>query len=47
VLIYQYAGRPQEEFQILAAAGVLLMLVVLTLINSFAIWLRARYERTW
>jgi len=47
VLIYQYAGRPQEEFQILAAAGVLLMLAVLTLINSFAIWLRARYERTW
>ena len=47
VLIYQYAGRPQEEFQILAAAGVLLMLAVLILINSFAIWLRARYERTW
>jgi phosphate transport system permease protein len=47
VLIYQYAGRPQEEFQILAAAGVLLMLAVLIVINSFAIWLRARYERTW
>ena len=47
VLIYNYAGRPQEEFQILAAAGVLLMLAVLLLINSFAIWLRARYERTW
>lgn len=47
VLIYQYAGRPQEEFQILAAAGVLLMLAVLFVINSFAIWLRARYERTW
>jgi phosphate transport system permease protein len=47
VLIYNYAGRPQQEFQILAAAGVLLMLGVLLLINSFAIWLRARYERTW
>lgn len=47
VLIYNYAGRPQEEFQILAAAGVLLMLAVLLVINSFAIWLRARYERTW
>jgi phosphate transport system permease protein len=47
VLIYNYAGRPQEEFQILAAAGVLLMLAVLIVINSFAIWLRARYERTW
>jgi phosphate transport system permease protein len=47
VLIYNYAGRPQEDFQILAAAGVLLMLAVLIVINSFAIWLRARYERTW
>lgn len=47
VLIYNYAGRAQEEFQILAAAGVLLMLAVLIVINSFAIWLRARYERTW
>ncbi|AVG23275.1 phosphate ABC transporter permease [Pontimonas salivibrio] len=47
VLIYNYAGRAQEEFQILAAAGVLLMLVILLAINSVAIWLRARYERTW
>lgn len=47
VLIYNYAGRAQEEFQILAAAGVLLMLVVLLSINSVAIWLRARFERTW
>jgi phosphate transport system permease protein len=47
VLIYNYAGRPQEEFQILAAVGVLLMLAVLLVINSFAIWLRARYERSW
>lgn len=47
VLIYNYAGRPQDEFKILAAAGVLLMLAVLFLINSLAVWLRARYERTW
>lgn len=47
VLIYNYAGRAQEEFQILAAAGVLLMLVILLAINSVAIWLRARFERTW
>jgi phosphate transport system permease protein len=47
VLIYSYAGRPQAEFHTLAAAGVLVMLVVLFAINSIAIWLRARYERTW
>lgn len=47
VMIYSYAGRPQEEFHTLAAAGVLVMLVVLFAINSIAVWLRARYERTW
>ncbi len=47
ILIYNYAGRAQMEFQVLAAAGVLLMLVILLAINSVAIWLRARYERTW
>jgi phosphate transport system permease protein len=47
VLIYNYAGRAQEDFHILAAAGVILMLLVLFVINSFAVWLRARYERTW
>jgi phosphate transport system permease protein len=47
VLIYNYAGRAQEDFKILAAAGVILMLAVLFVINSFAVWLRARYERTW
>jgi phosphate transport system permease protein len=47
VMIYSYAGRPQEEFHTLAAAGVLVMLIVLFFINSIAVWLRARYERTW
>ena len=47
VQIYNYALRPQEEFKILAAAGVMLMLVVLLALNSFAIWLRNRYEQQW
>lgn len=46
-MIYSYAGRPQEAFRVLAAAGVIVMLVVLFAINSVAIWLRNRYERTW
>ncbi|MFV2198248.1 phosphate ABC transporter permease PstA [Nocardiopsis sp. LOL_012] len=44
VQIYNYAGRPQEEFRVLAAAGVILMLAVLLTMNSFAIWLRNHYE---
>jgi phosphate transport system permease protein len=47
VQIFNYALRPQDEFRVLAAAGVVLMLVVLLAMNSFAIWLRNRYEQQW
>jgi phosphate transport system permease protein len=45
VQIFNYSGRPQEVFQVLAAAGVIVMLVVLLAMNSFAIWLRNHYEK--
>ena len=47
VQIFQYATRSQEEFKALAAAGIILMLAVLLVMNSFAIWLRNRYEQRW
>ncbi len=47
VQIYNYATRPQEEFQALAAAGIIVMLAVLLAMNSVAIWLRNRYEQRW
>jgi len=47
VQIFNYALRPQDEFQTLAFAGVIVMLVVLLAMNSFAIWLRNRYEQRW
>jgi len=47
VQIFQYATRPQEDFQTLAAAGIILMLAVLLAMNSVAIWLRNRYEQRW
>jgi phosphate transport system permease protein len=47
VQIFNYAQRPQEDFRILAAAGVIVLLLVLMAMNSVAIWLRNRYERTW
>jgi phosphate transport system permease protein len=47
VQIFNYAVQPQEEFQALAAAGIIVMLAVLLAMNSFAIWLRNRYEQRW
>jgi phosphate transport system permease protein len=47
VQIFNYALRPQDEFKVVAAAGVILMLIALLAMNSFAIWLRNRYEQQW
>jgi len=47
VLIYEEAKQAQPELRELAAAGIIVMLVVLLAMNSFAIWLRNRYEQKW
>jgi phosphate transport system permease protein len=47
VQIFNYVARPQEEFRILAAAGIIVLLCVLLFMNSFAIWLRNRYAQRW
>jgi phosphate transport system permease protein len=47
VQIFEYATRAQPEFKVLAAAGVIVMLGVVLLVNSVAIWLRNRYEQKW
>lgn len=47
VQIFTWAKQPQEEFHQLAAAGVLVMLALVLAMNSFAIWLRNRYEQKW
>jgi phosphate transport system permease protein len=47
VQIFNYAVQAQEEFQTLAFAGIIVMLVALLAMNFFAIWLRNRYEQRW
>jgi phosphate transport system permease protein len=47
VQIYQYIARPQEEFRTVAAAGIIVLLAILLTLNSFAIWVRNRYQRKW
>jgi phosphate transport system permease protein len=43
--IYDWISRPQQVFQDSAAAGIVVVMVVLLLANSFAIWLRNRYQQ--
>ncbi|MEZ5063265.1 MAG: phosphate ABC transporter permease PstA [bacterium] len=49
IQIYNWTARPQEEFHALAAAGILVLLAVLMLMNATAVWIRqrARRNRPW
>jgi len=47
IQIYQWVGSSQEEFLALAAAGIIVLLVLLLTMNAFAIWLRNHYQRRW
>jgi phosphate transport system permease protein len=46
-MVYDFAGKPQEEFRALTAATIVVLLVVILLVNATAIILRNRYDRTW
>ena len=47
IQIFDWISRPQEEFRTLAAAGIIVLMAVLLLMNSVAIWLRNKYESKW
>ena len=44
IQIYNWTARPQPDFHGLAAAGIVLLLAVLLVMNGIAIWLRGRAE---
>lgn len=45
IQIYNWIGRPQPEFQDLAASGIIVLLILLAVANGLAIFLRSRFER--
>jgi phosphate transport system permease protein len=47
IQIFDWISRPQPEFQVLAAAGIIVLLAMLLVMNYAAITLRNRYERKW
>lgn len=47
IQIYNWVGRAQPGYQKAAAAGIILLLGVLLLMNATAIFLRNRYEKRW
>ena len=45
IQIFNWASRPQEAFHELAAAGIIVLLVILLTMNAIAIFLRQRYQQ--
>jgi phosphate transport system permease protein len=45
--IFFWAGQPQESFQELAAAGIIVLLGTLVVMNLVAIFLRNKFSRRW
>jgi len=43
--IYDWAKRPQEAFQYVASAGILVLMSVLLLMNSIAIFIRNKFQK--
>jgi phosphate transport system permease protein len=45
IQIYNWVSRPQQEFHELAAAGIIILLTVLLMMNATAIYIRNKTER--
>lgn len=43
--IYNWTGRPQVEFHALAAAGIIVLLVMLIVMNSIAVLIRNKFQK--
>ena len=47
VQIYNWTSQPSEDFRLLAAAAIVVLLGILLSLNAAAIWLRNRYQQRW
>ena len=47
IQIFGWISDPQAEYKSLAAAGIIVLMVILLAMNAVAIWLRNRYEKKW
>ncbi|ELR98482.1 phosphate ABC transporter permease PstA [Gloeocapsa sp. PCC 73106] len=45
IQIFNWVSRPQAAFHTAAAAGIIVLMIMLLLMNTLAIWLRNRFQR--
>jgi phosphate transport system permease protein len=47
IQIFNWIKQPEAEFHTLASAAIVILLTILLVMNSLAIWLRNRYQKRW
>jgi phosphate transport system permease protein len=47
IIVFDWARKPQDEFRALTSAAIIVLLAVTLIANTFAIFLRNRYDRKW
>jgi phosphate transport system permease protein len=47
IQIFNWTGRPQDEFRVLASAASILLLAMLLAMNGLAIYIRNHYQKRW
>ena len=45
IQIYNWISQPQDDFRSIAAAGIVVLLIVLLSMNSIDIWIRLKFQR--
>lgn len=45
IQIFDWASRPQQEFQVVAAAGIIVLMIFLLIMNSIAVIIRNKFQK--
>jgi phosphate transport system permease protein len=45
IQIFSWTSRPQDDFRAIAAAGIIVLLIVLFILNATAVYLRNKYQK--
>jgi phosphate transport system permease protein len=45
IQIYNWISQPQDDFRSIAAAGIVVLMIVLLSMNSIAIWIRLKFQK--
>lgn len=45
IQIFNWTGRPQEAFQAVAAAGIIVLMIMLIIMNSIAVYIRNKFSK--